>query len=157
MKTILLLAAAVLALDQATKFAALRAFAGGDAAPVDPMVVVPGFFDLRLALNDGAAWGGLAGRQWLLVLVSVAMLAILWWNRRDLAASRLSRIAGGLLAGGIAGNLVDRALRGRVVDFLDLHWREAYHYPTFNVADIAICSGVGLLLLHTVLCSRRKR
>lgn len=152
MKTILLLAAAVLALDQATKFAALRTFADGGA-----LSIVPGFFDLRLVLNDGAAWGILAGRQWLLVLVSAAMLAVLWWNRRDLAAARLSRIAGGVLAGGIVGNLLDRALRGRVVDFLDLHWREAYHYPTFNVADIAICAGVGLLLLHTALCSRKRR
>ena len=47
--------------------------------------------------------------------------------------------------------------RGRVVDFLDFHWREAYHYPTFNVADVAICAGVGLILLHTIRCSRRKR
>ena len=152
MKTILLLAAAVLALDQTAKAAALRVFADGGA-----FAVVPGFFDLRLVLNDGAAWGMLAGRQWLLMLVSAAMLAVLWWNRRELAAARLSRVAAGLLAGGIAGNLVDRALRGRVVDFLDFHWLEAYHYPTFNVADVAICAGVGLLLLHTIRCSRRKR
>lgn len=152
MKTILLLAAAVLALDQAAKLAALRAFADGGA-----FAVFPGFFDLRLVLNDGAAWGMLAGRQWLLVLVSAAMLAVLWWNRRDLAASRLSRAAAGALAGGVAGNLLDRALRGRVVDFLDLHWRETYHWPTFNVADVAICAGVGLLLLHTIRCSRKKR
>ena len=151
MKTILRLAAAVLALDQAAKAAALHAFAGGGS-----FAVAPGFFDLRLVLNDGAAWGMLAGRQWLLVLVSAAMLAILWWNRRELAATRLSSAAAGLLAGGVAGNLVDRAFRGRVVDFLDFHWREVYHYPTFNVADVAICAGVGLLLLHT-LCSRKKR
>ncbi|MBR1835680.1 MAG: signal peptidase II, partial [Kiritimatiellae bacterium] len=94
MKRILTLAAAVLALDQAAKFAALRAFGDGSAVRV-----VPDFFDLRLVLNDGAAWGMLAGRQWLLVAVSAAMLAVLWWNRRDLAATRLSRIAAGLLAG----------------------------------------------------------
>ena len=151
MKTMLLLAAAVLALDQAAKAAAVRAFAGGD-----PLGIVPGFFDLRLVFNDGAAWGMLAGRQWLLVAVSAAMLAALWWNRRELAAARRTRLAAGLLAGGVAGNLVDRALRGRVVDFIDLHWREAYHYPTFNVADAAICVGVALLLIHAV-CSRKKR
>lgn len=152
MKTILLLGAALLALDQAAKAVALRAFADGG-----PVAVVPGFFDLRLVLNDGAAWGMLAGRQWLLSLVSAAMLAVLWWNRRELAASGLSRAAAGLLAGGVAGNLADRVLRGRVVDFLDFHWREVYHYPTFNVADVAICAGVGLLLLHAVACSRKKR
>lgn len=152
MKTILLLAAAAFASDQAAKFAALRTLAGGAAVPV-----VPGFFDLRLVLNDGAAWGMLAGRQWLLVAVSAAMLAVLWWNRRELAASRLSRIAAGILAGGIAGNLADRVLRGRVVDFLDFHWRGTWHYPTFNLADAAICAGVGLLLLHALPCFRKKR
>ena len=111
---------------------------------------------LRLVFNEGAAWGVLAGRQWLLSAVSAAMLAVLWWNRRELAAARTARIAAGVLAGGIAGNLVDRVFRGRVVDFLDFHWRELYHYPTFNVADAAICAGVGLLLLHAVRCSRKK-
>ena len=78
-------AVVVLALDQASK-ALVRAW-----LPLhEPREVIPGVFYLRHALNDGAAWGVLAGRQWLLVLVSVAMLAILWWNRRDLAASRLS-------------------------------------------------------------------
>ena len=152
MKRILPLAAAVLALDQAAKFAALRAFADGGCVRV-----VPGFFDLRLVLNDGAAWGVFAGRRWLLVAVSAAMLAVLWWNRRDLSATRLSRIAAGLLAGGIVGNLLDRALRGRVVDFLDFHWRGAWRYPTFNVADAAICAGVALLLLCTLPCFRKKR
>lgn len=151
MRTILLLAFAVFASDQAAKVAASRLLAGASAE------VVPGYFDLRLVMNDGAAWGMLAGRQWLLVLVSAAMLAVLWWNRRDLATTRLSRAAGGILAGGIAGNLVDRLFRGRVVDFLDFHWLETYHYPTFNLADVAICAGVGLLLLHTLRCSRRKR
>ena len=151
MKTILLLAAAVLALDQAAKFAAVRAFADGGA-----LAILPGFFDLRLVFNDGAAWGVLAGRQWLLVAVSAAMLAVLWWNRRELAAARLARIASGVLAGGIAGNLVDRVVRSRVVDFLDFHWRDLYRYPTFNVADAAICAGVALLLLHSVRCSRKK-
>lgn len=152
MKTILLLAAAVLALDQAAKLAALRAFADGGA-----LAVAPGFFDLRLVFNEGAAWGVLAGRQWILVGVSAAMLVVLWWNRRELAASAASRAAAGLLAGGIAGNLLDRLFRGRVVDFLDFHWREVYHYPTFNVADVAICAGVGLLLIHSIRCSRKKR
>lgn len=151
MKTILLLAAAALVLDQAAKFAAVRAFADGGA-----LAIFPGFFDLRLVFNEGAAWGVLAGRQWLLSAVSAAMLAVLWWNRRELAAARTARIAAGVLAGGIAGNLVDRVFRGRVVDFLDFHWRELYHYPTFNVADAAICAGVGLLLLHAVRCSRKK-
>ncbi len=152
MKGILPLAAAVLVLDQAAKLAAAAAFADGGCVRI-----VPGFFDLRLVYNEGAAWGVLAGRRFLLVAVSAAMLAVLWWNRRELSASRLSRVAAGLLAGGVLGNLVDRAVRGRVVDFLDFHWGAAWRYPTFNLADAAICVGVGLLLLHALRCSRKKR
>ena len=154
MKTILLLAAAVLALDQAAKLAALRAFADGGS-----LSVVPGLFDLRLVLNDGAAWGILAGRQWLLVLVSAAMLALLAAERRALLATRLSRFAAALLAGGILGNLVDRLRTGLVVDFVSVHWRDAWTFPTFNLADSAICIGVALLVLSSLLapCSRTRR
>ncbi len=147
----LVLAAVVVALDQLTKAAASRAFADGS-----HRTVLPGFFDLRLALNDGAAWSMLSGRRWLLAGVSAAMLALLAWNRRELCATRLSRIAAGLLAGGIVGNLLDRLRTGRVVDFLDWHWRAAYTFPTFNLADTAICIGVGLLVLASLPCFRAR-
>lgn len=148
MKPALILAALAAALDQLTKALALRAFADGSAT-----VVIPGVFDLRLVRNTGAAWGMLAGRRFLLAAISAAMLALLWANRRELAASRLGRVASGLLAGGIAGNLIDRAFRGEVVDFLDFHWHDIWSWPTFNVADTAICVGTGLLLLGSLLAS----
>ena len=146
MKSVYAIAAAVAAADQATKAVALSVFGRGSS-----LSVVPGFFDLRLVMNRGAAWGMLAGRRLLLVAVSAGMLALLWANRRELAATRAGRVASGLLAGGIAGNLVDRALRGRVVDFLDFHVGETWAWPTFNVADSAICAGVALLALSAVL------
>lgn len=145
-KGILALAVAVAAADQAAKAAALRVF--GDGSHVS---VVPGFFDLRLVMNRGAAWGVLAGRRALLVAVSAGMLAVLWANRRDLASTRCGRLATGLLAGGIVGNLVDRAFRGEVVDFLDFHWGQTWAWPTFNVADSAICVGVALLAVSSFL------
>ena len=88
--------------------------------------------------------------------LGAAMLALLAWNRRELCATRLSRIAAGLLAGGIVGNLLDRLRTGRVVDFLDWHWRAAYTFPTFNLADTAICIGVGLLVLASLPCFRAR-
>ena len=146
MKTLPATVAAVAALDQATKIVALRSLADGGSVRI-----VPGYFDLRLVMNRGAAWGMLAGRRALLVAVSAGMLALLWTNRRELAATRMGRISSGLLAGGIVGNLVDRAFRGEVVDFLDFHVRDVWAWPTFNVADSAICVGVVLLLATSCL------
>ena len=153
MKTVLLLAAFVVLLDQGSKELALSLLAGAPVPVLDPC------FELRLVHNPGAAWGMLAGRRFVLAGVSAAMLALLAWNRRDLCATRLSRLASGLLAGGIVGNLVDRVFRagGRVVDFLHVHWRDAWDFPTFNVADSAITVGVALLLLASLPCFRAKR
>lgn len=153
MKTVLLLAAFVVLLDQGSKELALSLLAGAPVPVLDPC------FELRLVHNPGAAWGMLAGRRFVLAGVSAAMLALLAWNRRDLCATRLSRFASGLLAGGIVGNLVDRVFRagGRVVDFLHVHWRDAWDFPTFNVADSAITVGVALLLLASLPCFRAKR
>jgi len=148
------LALVVAALDQLSKAVAVRALADGARA-----VLVPRLLDLSLALNDGAAWSMLAGRRPLLVGVSAAMLLLLAAERRALCATRLSRIASGLLAGGILGNLADRLRTGLVVDFIHVHRGDAWHFPTFNLADSAICIGVALLLLANLLapCSRTRR
>ena len=124
------LALSVAALDQVSKAAAADFLADGASVPV-----LPGLLDLRLAFNDGAAWSMLAGRRLLLCGVSAAML--------------------GLLAGGILGNLADRLRTGLVVDFVDVH-RGAWTFPTFNLADSAICVGVGLLLLASLPCFRTR-
>lgn len=117
--------------------------------------VIPGFFNIRHVLNDGAAWSILSGARWPLVAVSVAALVALVVWRRDVLALG-PRIGGWILSllwGGIAGNLVDRITTGRVVDFLDFVFG-TYHYPTFNVADSAICCGVFLYLLASLRATR---
>jgi signal peptidase II len=131
----------VVALDQATKEWALSALADG---PID----LVGSLRFNLSFNSGTAfsfgrgWGGvisLAG----LAVVAVLLQGVLRWP------GRLPVLASGLVAGGAAGNLLDRFLRdgegilgGRVVDFIDVQW-----WPIFNVADIAICTGAGLLAI----------
>ena len=61
-----------------------------------------------------------------------------------------------IILGGVVGNSIDRIWRGAVVDFFDLHYYEAYHWPVFNIADIAICVGVGIFVLSSLLRPSRK-
>ncbi len=134
-----LLAAVVLLLDQASKIIARAAL-----PYEDPVPVLPPIFSLRLVYNTGAAWSILAGARVLLVGLSLGMAVLLVVFRKAfLSAGRAARVAYALLLGGILGNLVDRALFGKVTDFLDFVFG-TYHYPTFNIADSCICIGVVL-------------
>ena len=140
---ILAISFCVALLDQATKYLVRANLDLGR-----PVAIVPGFFNLTYVRNTGAAWGMLAGLNNWLVVLSVAMLTFLVLFRRSiLTDSLVHRCAAGLLIAGIVGNLVDRLRLGYVVDFLDFHWMGAARFPAFNVADMAICTGVGLYIL----------
>lgn len=129
-------------LDQWTKHEVQRHFLYNERREV-----IRGWFDLRYIQNTGAAWGMLAGRQTLLIGFSLAMLAVIIRTRRTLFAGQSAGwLAQGLLLAGILGNLIDRMRLGYVVDFLDFYWGTR-HFPAFNVADSAICVGVGLYIL----------
>lgn len=113
--------------------------------------VIPHFFSLSHVRNTGAAWGMMQGLNHWLVLLSVVMLAVIVIFRRHfLTDSLVHRISMGLMLGGIAGNVIDRIRLGYVVDFLDFYWR-GHHFPSFNVADSAICVGVSVYILTQVL------
>jgi signal peptidase II len=117
--------------------------------------IIPGFFNLHHIRNTGAAWGMLAGWRILLILFSLAMLVLILRKRHELFYGfRGGRIAIGLLAGGIIGNLIDRIRLGYVVDFLDFY-HGTWHFPAFNVADSAICIGIGLYLLGQFLTEHK--
>ena len=132
-------------LDQATKWWILNHV-------MEPPRVIPvtGFFNLVLGFNTGVSFG-LFGEApaWLLMAFILPMVAglLVWMTRTD---SRLTAIALGLVVGGALGNLLDRLRHGAVTDFLDFYVG-AYHWPAFNFADVAIVSGVGLLLIESVL------
>ena len=115
--------------------------------------IIPGFFDLAYVENRGAAWGVFQGQVWPLAAFAVVALAALVWKRREVfmtAAKGWRRTAGRvaecLAYAGIVGNLVDRAVRGYVIDFLDFHWG-VHHFPCFNLADTYICIAAGLIVL----------
>jgi len=147
---VLCLSFALTFLDQASKHAVrLRLVPGED------VVVVPGFLNLRYVQNTGAAWGLLEGANHWLVALSLAVLIFLAAFRRLIIRDgALQAFALGLMVAGIAGNLQDRIRLGYVVDFLDFYWR-THHFPAFNVADTAICTGVGLYVLAQLLGDRR--
>lgn len=123
--------------------------------------VIPGFFSLTLVHNYGAAFGLMNSTEFpfktalLSLVAAVALLALVLYAGTLPTEQRLARAGLGLIAGGAAGNLIDRVSAGYVVDFVDLYWG-AWHFWAFNVADAAITTGVALMLFDMFnLRSRR--
>lgn len=143
------------ALDQWTKIIIERSF-----YLYQSKVVIPDFFSLVYITNKGAAWGILAGRWYLLLGISAAALFCCVFFFRKITENYPERIfAMALLVSGIVGNSVDRIWRGEVVDFLDFYIRigeKVWHWPAFNVADIAICCGVGIYVLSNLIRPEKK-
>jgi len=149
-KYFFLIAGVVLLLDRVAKWAVAR-----DIALHDSVTVIPGFFHLTHVQNTGAAFGLFAesSAQWkvgALVSFSVVALVIvsglLWKNGHALSTTTIGL---SLILGGATGNLWDRMMTGRVVDFLDFYVG-SYHWPAFNVADSAIVVGAILLVSEIV-------
>jgi lipoprotein signal peptidase len=113
-------------------------------------VLVPGFLELMRSTNTGAAFGILRDSGIVLGLLSVAAVGAILWFAFTAAAGAAGRWGLALVLAGAVGNLWDRALHGHVRDFISVYVRAGgndWRWPTFNVADIWICVGVGLLLL----------
>ena len=132
MKLVAALGGIVLILDQAAKWLALRRL--GPGVPVNGSVP--------------------SGWRWIIALLSIGALGVLAALATRLLpeGGLVAAVAIGMIFGGAAGNLIDRARFGAVVDFLDFYWR-GWHWPAFNVADSAICVGVALLALRMLTAS----
>ena len=142
------LALAVLAADRVSKFAIERLTAEGFRRPL-----VPNFADLVHNVNAGIAFGlfSESASKWisfLLVLSSAAVILLLGWLLFAGHAGRVESQAGiALIAGGAAGNLLDRLLHGGVTDFLELRAGN-FRWPAFNLADSAITIGAALIIFE---------
>ena len=142
MPWVVLIAATIAALDQFTKCLIVRFI-----RPEETRVVIAGFFDLVNWRNTGAAWGLLRDYNLVLTVVSALTVLALYLFRHSFQLRRWSsRVAVGLITGGIIGNLIDRVRVGHVIDFL-FFYIGRYHWPAFNVADSAICVGVSLYII----------
>ena len=136
----------VIVLDQASKL-----FVQAHMALYESIAIVPNYLDITYTLNPGAAFSMLAeAPPWVRTafLLSMACAAIVVLAVLIVRSERVSvnSIAFALILGGAAGNLIDRAIRGRVIDFMRAHYYDL-NYPVFNVADSAITIGVGLIIL----------
>lgn len=156
MRLTLLLAAAVLLLDQLSKWAMVELVLDDRRR----IAVLP-FFNFSLVYNPGISFGLLgsdaAWGPYVLSAVAVAVcVALFFWARR--AETRMLAVAIGLVIGGAIGNVIDRLRFGAVVDFLDFYipGTQLPHWPAFNVADAAIVIGVGLILVDGLFASRAK-
>ena len=141
------LSAFVIVLDQITKYAVKQAFA------LHEVVEITSFFNMLLVYNKGAAFSLLAdaGGWQRGLFIAIALAASLWigWLLRQHAADKAFCLALALILGGALGNVIDRIAIGGVVDFLDFH-AFGWHWPAFNVADIAISCGAVLLVFDAL-------
>ena len=138
----------VILLDHLVKYLIASQMAPGESIPV-----LPEIFHITYVQNRGAAFSMMEGQWIFLILLPCAAiltaLIILFWKRKSW--SICMNLAISFICGGGLGNLIDRILQGYVVDLFDFRV-----FPVFNIADIFICVGCGLLLLD-VLCSERKK
>ena len=150
----LVIAGGVFMVDQASKAWAVRRLRFGD-----EMSVISGFLNFAYAQNTGVAFSmlddhGSTGRWGLSIIAIFAGVLVLYFFWRTPRSD--DRILGSLalLLAGIVGNVTDRLRLGFVVDFIDVRFG-SWHYPTFNVADMAIVTGAALMIIDIFLSKRK--
>lgn len=127
----------VIILDQLTKYYVVSNFYLGESVPV-----IENIFHWTYILNPGAAFGMLEGSRWFFVVIAVGVLLGIWYMKDEIKEGGwMMQYGAALFGGGAIGNLIDRARSGLVIDFFDFRI-----WPVFNVADIAICVGVAMIL-----------
>ena len=118
-------------------FRSVANFYLGESVPV-----IENIFHWTYILNPGAAFGMLEGSRWFFVVIAIGVLGGIWYMRNEInEGGWMMQYGAALFGGGAIGNLIDRARSGLVIDFFDFRI-----WPVFNVADIAICVGVAMIL-----------
>ena len=149
------LSAVAFLLDLLTKYIVVQKFDLYESVNVLPV------FNLTYVRNYGAAFSFLADhdgwQKYFLILLAMGIsLMLAYFMKKNRADQTLQNAAYALIIGGALANMVDRVYNGFVVDFFDFYW-DIYHYPVFNVADIAICIGAGLLALDAFKGDKNKQ
>lgn len=144
----LLLSVVIVALDKTTKLWAEQTLGGGE------IISITSWFDFSLVYNRGAAFGLFndAGGWQTVFFATIAVVvsgALVWFIKQLKAHERILGFAYACVLGGAIGNLIDRLMYGKVVDFVHWYYQD-YHWPHFNVADMAICAGAALLIVDAL-------
>ncbi|NBJ64821.1 signal peptidase II [bacterium c-19] len=140
-----LIGIATILIDQITKIAAASSLSSGR------ITMIPGFFRFTYAENSGAAWSMLEGKMWFFYIITViALIAMVMFYRNQADSDELIKVSLVLMMAGTIGNFIDRLCFQHVRDFLDFTIF-GYDFPIFNVADMALCIGVFLIIVDVLL------
>lgn len=147
----------VIALDLGSKFFIISNVAYGWSNRIE----VTSFFNIVHVHNFGAAFSFLSNaggmQRWFFAAIAIFIsLLLIYFLFKNKSSERLLNISYALVIGGALGNLFDRLYHGYVIDFLDFYVQN-YHWPAFNVADIAICCGATLLFIEALISDRKKK
>lgn len=147
---LILISGSIIFADQLTKYIIKI-----NIALYDNIIVIKNFFNITHILNPGGAFGFFASsspgvRKFIFLFASsIVALLILWFYKKYAENFIFLSIGLALIFGGAVGNLIDRFIYGKVVDFLDFYIG-TYHWPAFNMADSAITIGMGILIYHII-------
>ncbi|MBY0572001.1 MAG: signal peptidase II [Burkholderiaceae bacterium] len=139
------LATIIILFDQVSKITITKLFAYAES------LSLTSFFNLTLVYNKGAAFSFLAAesgwQRYFFTAIGLIAAAYITYLLKRHATQKLFCAALAMIMGGALGNVIDRLLYGHVIDFLDFHYQEIYHFPAFNIADSAIVVGAALFIL----------
>jgi len=136
----------VIAIDQVSKWIIVKEMELGESIPIIDNVLY-----ITSHRNRGAAWGILENKMWFFYVITVIfVIFILFYMKKYAKTDKLLGISLGLILGGAIGNFIDRVVRKEVVDFIHTYIF-SYNFPVFNVADSALCVGVALIIIQTLL------
>jgi len=132
-----------LIVDRATKLWVASVLKG-----TDGITIIKNFFGFEYLENRGAAFGMLQNKQWLLIVVTlIVIIGMIFYLVKYKPKYKFVYISVSMIIAGAIGNLIDRIFYNYVVDFILVHYKDIYYFPTFNVADMLVCVGTFFLLI----------
>lgn len=142
----------MIAIDQVSKWIIVKEMELGESIPIIDNVLY-----ITSHRNRGAAWGILENKMWFFYIITVIfVIFILFYMKKYAKTDKLLGISLGLILGGAIGNFIDRVVRKEVVDFIHTYIF-SYNFPVFNVADSALCVGVALIIIQTLLEGKKTK
>lgn len=142
----------VIAIDQISKWLIVKNMELGTSIPIIDNVLY-----ITSHRNRGAVWGILENKMWFFYIITVVFVVfIVFYMKKYAKTDKLLGISLGLILGGAIGNFIDRVFRQEVVDFIHVYIF-SYNYPVFNIADSALCIGVVLIIIQTLLEGKKTK
>ncbi|PMC38362.1 signal peptidase II [Bacillus sp. UMB0899] len=147
-----IIAGLIIIIDQLTKWLIVKNMEIGDHIPV-----IENFLYITSHRNRGAAWGILQGQMWFFyIITAIVIVGLIYYIQKHTKQNVVMGVALGFMLGGAIGNFIDRLFRKEVVDFINTYIF-SYDFPIFNIADSALCIGVGLLFIHMLFFEGKKK